>query len=123
MYSAGGTRVGHQLTVLQSSQVVSLAFVSGTFTQSGTLPVVTLDTWQLIGFATFLSTDKEATEGTVFVGTSWYQFYLQNAASSMDISTASVMRIGDTTNSISGEISLVRIVTPGGGIIRTSKPF
>ena len=86
----------------------------------GTVSAVTLDEWQLIGFTAYLNTNMKTSEGTIFVGSSSYQFYKQSSPTAMDLSTASVIRIGDSTNSFSGDISVVRFMTPGGGIIRTT---
>lgn len=95
-------------------------FPSVSFTTTGTNPVVTLGVWQLVGFTAYLSADKRTNEGTIFVGTSWAQFSLENSVSVMDLSTASMIRIGGLTDSISGHISIVRIMAPGAGFIKTS---
>ncbi len=38
-----------------------------------------------------------------------------------DLVRVSVIRIGDATNSFSGQVSFVNILTPGGGFVKTSK--
>ncbi len=108
------------MVVSQSDQTVSITFGSATLSKYGVAPSVTLDTWHLIGFAAHLTRDPKNTDVTIFVGTSWYQRVQRSTP--MDILSASVVRIGGATNSISGQISIVRITTPGGGFIKTSNP-
>ncbi len=103
----------------QSTKAVSLAFGSTPLDSTDPPPVVTLGTWQLIGFAVHLTNNQLNADATVFVGSSWLQQYKRSSL--MDLSTASVMRIGDASNSFEGDVSIIRITTPGGGIIRTSK--
>jgi len=124
MYSSTGDQVGYHLTVGQSSNQLSMAFKSSTlaFATAGTPPTITLDTWQLIGFTASSNTDQRAASGTVFCGTSWYNFQRSSQPSTYDLSTASVIRIGDASDSFNGHISLARITT-GGGFIRSSKLY
>jgi len=96
-------------------------FGSRQFTSITTAITVTLDEWKLIGFTASLNTNQKSATGMIFSGTSSSIFELKNQGSAFDLSTASVIRIGDTSNSFSGQVSFVRIMTPGGGIIRTSK--
>jgi len=108
------------LIVTKSSNTLSLYFGSTSVSFLSSAPTVTLNTWKLIGFAASLTTDQKSTAGTVFSETSSAAFRVLNRASPMDLSTASVIRIGDASNSFSGQISVVRIMTPGGGIVRTT---
>ena len=106
--------------MVKSTRQVRLAFGSVNLGGSLAFPTVTLDQWQLVGFTVSLITNTKSTEGMVFVGTSWTHVRFQNYNNVFDLSTASVIRIGDTTNSFSGDISVARIITPGGGIVRTT---
>jgi len=99
---------------------MTINFGSTSSEATGTLPTLALDTWQLIGFTADINTGLKSISGTLFAGTSWC--YFRTASGSYDLSSASVIRIGDETNSFNGQISTVRITVPGGGIVRTSKP-
>lgn len=96
-------------------------FGNAAFVTTGRAPTITLNTWQLVGFTAYISANKKTSEGTFFVDASWAQFYGLNIGTTMDTSTAALLRIGDATNSVSGSISAIRIMTPGGGVVRTSK--
>jgi len=104
--------------VSQSSNELSLKFGSQELTLLSAAPTITLNEWKLIGFTASLKTNQGSTSGAIFRGTSSAPFSFE---SSMDFSTASVIRIGDASNSFSGQVSTVRIINPGGGIVRTSK--
>jgi len=129
MYSSTGDQVGYSLTVDKTSKQLSIAFKSSTgstfpVTTVGTAPTIALDTWQLIGFTASSNTVQKSVTGTVFCETSWNNFHRFSSPTANDIydlSTASVIRIGDASNSFNGHISVVRVITPGGGFIRTSK--
>jgi len=59
-------------------------------------------------------------KGFAFFGTE--TVYWMGAGDSMDdLVRVSVIRIGDATNSFSGQVSFVNILTPGGGFVKTSK--
>jgi len=100
-----------------------MLFGGQTFTSDGTPPTISLDSWQLIGFTVYLNADQKSSSGTIFCGSSSSHFTLDNQATAFDLSTASVIRVGDSSNSFNGQISLVRITTPGGGVIRNSNPY
>ncbi len=106
--------------MVKTSKQTRLLLGSTTLGGSIAFPTVTLDQWQLIGYTVALTTDKKSTTGMVFVGTAWTHVRYNNYPTAFDLSTASVIRIGDSVNSFTGDISLARIVTPGGGIVRTT---
>lgn len=106
----------------QSNSQLSISFGSITaWTLSAGAPTVTVGVWQLIGFTGYISANKKTNEGTMFAGTTSRLFANENAIPTMDLSTATVMRIGGATGSFPGSISAVRVMSPGGGVIRTSK--
>ena len=64
-----------------------------------------------------MRTDQKNTEGNVIYGTAFTTFYqigLSNVDPT-DISVLSVLRIGGETDSFGGDVSIVRMMTPGGG--------
>lgn len=99
-----------ELTFTINTLTGSVATTPEIFTSGGV--------WTLIGFTASLTADKKTMEGTIFVDTSSVQFYVQKSQA-MDISTVTTMKIGGY-GSLYGAISSIRIMTPGGGITRTS---
>ncbi len=97
----------------------TLSFASATLTNDGYLSI-TANQWQLVGFTAYISSDKKTTEATLFSGyySSSY-VYLHNSPTELDISSASVIRIGGAIDSFSGQVSLVRMMRPGGGNVNS----
>ncbi len=109
---------------VKSSLELQLSFGTSIRTIYGeTVPSITLNEWQLIGFTAALITLQRWGDGFMFVGTSAVQYNWADVDYDMDLSTASVIRVGDTTDSFSGQVSVSRIMVPGGGFIKTSKLF
>jgi len=73
-------------------------------------------------FTAHLTKAKTQTMGLVFAGTLLYQFK-GVSSQGMDLSQASVIRVGGASDSFSGHISFVRIMTPGAAVIKSSKPL
>ncbi len=109
--------------MVSQSNVVSLEWGSFSIKNDGIAPVAPLNEWQLIGFAANFPTDKQIVAGTIFVGTSWAGFFSLYQGPEMDLSTASLIRIGGGSDPISIQVSAVRIMTPGGGFIKSSNIF
>ena len=111
------------MTALQSTKAISLKYGSMDIAGAGDLSkkpvVITLDTWQLIGFTVGISADKKAVDTTLFIGTSWAHYKQDLISPALDLSTATIIRVGDTTDSFKGQVSFIRIMTPGGGYIKT----
>ncbi len=77
--------------------------------------------WQLVGLSAYITSDKKTTEAILWVGAGFYTYnYLHNSPTTLDISAASVIRIGGATDSFTGQVSLVRFATPGGGNLISS---
>lgn len=111
--------------MLKTSEALTLSTSPNSlFPGVGTYPPVALNTWQLIGFTASTRTDQIFTEVNVFSGTSSRGLYQPSTSSNrnpFDPSTISFFRIGGTTDSFDGDISIVRIMTPGGGVVRYSQ--
>ena len=112
---------GYSVTMNGGAGTVSISFNSILAGNGGVSPPIARDTWQLIGFAAYVRTDMKYSEGSVFSGASARIFFQATTVSPFDFSALSFIRIGGGTNSFGGDISLVRIMTPGGGILRYSQ--
>lgn len=110
------------MTVAQSTRQLQLYFGSLLLSMTNGNTAITLQAsnmWQLIGFTAHLTKSRSQTTGLVFVGTLLYQF----KGRGMDLSPASVIRVGGASDSFSGHISYIRIMTPGAAVIKSSKLF
>ncbi len=88
---------------------------------AGTRPTITRNTWQLVGFDVYLRGDSMGTFGTMYIDTSSTQFYLK--ATSVDLTTPTLLRVNSASNSFIGDVSALRFMTPGGGFTTSSKSF
>jgi len=61
------------------------------------------------------------TFGTMYIGGSSAQIYLK--ATSVDLTTPTLLRVNSASNSFIGDVSALRFVTPGGGFTTASKRF
>jgi len=84
-------------------------------------PPIALDTWQLVGFTVTVRTDLKYTEGIWFSGAASRRYYQNVQTQVYDFSSLAFLRIGGETGSFGGDIAIVRIISPGGGFIRTSR--
>jgi len=109
------------VTAAGFSETVTISFNTLLASTSGPRIGIVLGAWQLIGFTTHVRTDTKYSEGSVFCGTSSKIFFQAVTTTPFDFSTLSFIRIGGEANSFGGDISLVRIMTPGGGILRNSQ--
>ncbi len=115
---------GYSLKVLGATETVSISFTTVIHPAQNAPSSIALETWQLIGFTASIRTDLKFTEATVFSGTSSRRFFqppYNPSEPPFDPSTLSFIRIGGATDSFGGDVSVVRIMTPGGGIIRYSQ--
>ncbi len=106
------------MAIMKSNRKVSIDLAKPGIAISGNFPVLTLNTWQIVGFTASIGPDRKSLQGAVFGETSFSQFYW--TYSEMDFSTLNFLRIGDSTNSFDGQISAIRVMTPGGGVFRTT---
>lgn len=106
--------------MVQSSLQLKMTLGGSTVSTTSTFPSVTLGSWQLIGFSMGPGVSNKASFGTVFIGSTSCQVYAYNV-NDFGLASATLLRIGGATQSFVGDISNVRIITPAGGFIRSSK--
>jgi len=111
-----GTEVGLTLQVDQSSKNLYLKTAND---DKYTDTMITLDTWQLVGFSVSVRADKKSVSGSVFVDSTSYSLINWNSLTSeIDLSTASTLRINGATDSFIGDVFGLRIGSPAGGVVR-----
>jgi len=121
--SSNAAELGYKLVVDQTSRDVNL--LSGTTAvtvpSSTTLPKITLNTWTLVGFSVVLSSDGKNAFGTFFVDSTSITFDIRASATAMSLTNADLLRVGSVTgtNSFVGDISIVRVTSPGAGFTKT----
>ena len=98
---------------------------SATFgsTPSALRPKINLNTWQLVGFSLSFRANSARPTGTMFVGTTSVQTF-STSTEPYPLTTMTLLRIGGDaeTNSFTGDVSAVSVMTPGGSFAPTSKP-
>jgi len=88
---------------------------------SSTPAKITIGAWHLIGFSLVKRDSGFEIFGTMFVGSSSVQIQLATAPIT-DFTTSTLLRIGGggATDSFIGDVSGLKIMTPGAGIISNS---
>jgi len=72
--------------------------------------------WQLVGFSVSVNTNGKVALGVIFGGTK-AEGMATHGLTAFDFIGATVLRVGDSTNSFIGDVFSVRIMTPGGGFV------
>ena len=90
-------------------------------TLSSTPAIVKIGTWQLIGFSLVMNSNADWTFGTMFVDSSSVQTQrVFNPA--IDFTTSALLQVGgqSASDSFIGDVSGLKIMTPGAGIVSNS---
>ena len=88
---------------------------------SSTPAIVKIGTWQLIGFSLVMNSNADWTFGTMFVDSSSVQTQrVFNPA--IDFTTSALLQVGgqSASDSFIGDVSGLKIMTPGAGIVSNS---
>ena len=87
---------------------------------SSTPLIITVGAWHLIGFSLVRGDDGSRVFGTMFVDSSSVQ--TQDTGSYIDFTPSTLLRVGggSATDSFIGDVSGLKIMTPGAGIVSNS---